>query len=56
MLVRELADLFSFHTAVRSSPFAATISRPSRLVEGGKTGGRDMRETEVDKALRKLPP
>lgn len=42
---RELADLFSSYTAVRSSPFA--ISKPPRLVGRGRTGV-DVRRLERD--------
>lgn len=44
---RELADLFSSYTAVRSSPFAMTISKLPRLVGKGRTG-IDKRRLERD--------
>lgn len=41
---RELADLFSSHTAVRSSPFAMTISKLPRLVGRGRMGMKRERD------------
>lgn len=52
MLVRELVDLFSSYTAVRSSPFTATISRPPRLVGRGNTGGKRRERDRAGKEPR----